>query len=144
MKTGSILFGIIGTVAISFAVTNIRNLKTNITIDESKETKIAIKEEPKIKREELYGIYVVKNDKNTKLSLNNDGTYSLTINVCDNYISLNGAYEIRDTKLKLYNRNFDYDDLLENNELSFELIDKGKIKSEESLICTPQGTLFEK
>ena len=145
MKTSSILFGIIGTVAVSFAATNIKEMKTKAIVDESAETKIAIKEEiKKTKRDDLYGIYLVKSDKNTKLSLNDDGTYQLVINVCDNYLSLNGTYEIRDTKLKLYNSNYDYDDLDGNTELTFEIVDRDTIKSEESLICTPQETLFEK
>ncbi len=141
MKTSSILFGIIGTVAASFAVTNIKEIKTEAITDETKEIKVAI---TKPKRDDLFGTYYVKSDKTARLTLNNDGTYHLTINVCDDYLYLTGNYDIRDTKLKLYNNNSDYDDLAGNSELTFEIVDEKVIKSEESLICTPQETLFEK
>lgn len=145
MKTSSILFGIIGTLAVSFAATNIKGLEKQTVINDATEPEIAIKEDSsKSNKNELYGIYSSKNDKNTRLTLNDDGTYFLTINVCDNYLSLTGTYEIGESKLKLINDNYDYEDLNGNVELTFSIIDKGIIKSDESLICTPQDTLFEK
>ena len=145
MKSSSILFGIIGTLAVSLAATNIKGLEKQEIVNDIIEPKTAIKEDSyKNNKNELYGIYTSKNDKKTRLTLNDDGTYFLTINVCDNYLSLTGTYEIGESKLKLVNDNYNYEDLNGNVELTFSIIDNGKIKSDESLICTPQDTLFEK
>ena len=87
---------------------------------------------------------MVKDDKHVKLTLNDNGTYSLAINVCENYLLLSGNYELRDSKLILKNTNEMYEDLIGNEELSFTIIDNKSISSDESLVCTVQKTLFEK
>ena len=96
------------------------------------------------KKSDLIGTYTVKSDKKSFISLNNDGTYNLTINVCNDYLTLSGTYELRDSKLILKNNINDYDDLNNNKELNFTIIDSNKIKSDENLVCIPQETLFEK
>ena len=56
-----------------------------------------------------------------------------------------GKYELMDSKLKLYNEsNLMYEDLAGNMELSFTIVNDNTIKSLEKLVCTEEGTLFEK
>ncbi len=141
MKSSSLFLGLIGTVAIAFVTTNINNVQTKIY---DSDAPLHIEEKRVLKKNDLLGTYIVKNDKNTKLTLNNDGTYSLSINVCEKYLELSGRYELTDTKLKLKNSADSYDDLNGNEELSFTIVDEKSIKSDESLVCTTQETLFEK
>ena len=144
MRSNSLFFGIIGTIAAAFAATNAKSLQTNASITNPDGNIIVTETVSAPKKNDLLGTYTVKNDKNTKLTLKNDGTYSLTINVCEKYLLLSGNYELRDTKLVLKNTNEDYGDLIENNELSFTILDDHTITSDESLVCTTQKTLFEK
>lgn len=141
MKNNSLFFGIIGTIAIAFAVTNVNSMQTKIYYGDKDPNLI---EKRVLKKNDLLGTYTVKGDKNSNISLNNDGTYSLTINVCEKYLTLKGEYELADTKLKLKNNNYLYDDLDGNEELYFTIVDGNTIKSDESLVCTTQETLFEK
>lgn len=145
MRRNSLFFGIIGTFTVALAAVNVKGLQTNLNFSKIhydisiKESKISIP-----KKKDLLGTYHVKNDKNVKLSLNDNGTYNLTINVCHNYILLTGTYELRDTKLVLNNNSSYHEDLLGNEELSFTIIDNNQIRLEESLVCTSEKTLFEK
>lgn len=68
------------------------------------------------KKNDLIGTFAVKSDKRSIISLNDDGTYNLTINVCNDYLTLSGTYELRDSKLILKNNINDYDDLNNNKE----------------------------
>ena len=145
MRRNSLLFGIIGTFTVAFAAVNVKGLQTNLHFSKKiddisiKEANISIP-----KKKDLLGTYRVKNDKSVTLSLNDNGTYNLTINVCHNYILLTGTYELRNTKLVLNNNSSYHDDLLGNEELSFTIIDNNQIRLEESLVCTSEKTLFEK
>ena len=145
MKSNSLFFGIIGTLAVGFATVNAKSLQTNINITDSNEKGIIVAETVKApKKNELLGTYVVKKDRNSKLTLKNDGTYSLTINVCEKYLLLTGTYDLRDSKLILHNNSNYHEDLEGNAELTFTIIDETSITSDESLVCTTQNTLFEK
>ena len=140
MKGSSLLFGIIGTIIIALT-TGINGL---LPVNEIEDKPLFMEEKRVLKKVDLLGTYIVKDDKNVKLTLKNDGTYELTISVCEKYITLNGRYELTDTRLKLKNTANSYDDLEGNEELSFTIMGDNLIKSDESLICTVQGTLFEK
>ena len=140
MKGSSLLFGIIGTIIIALT-TGINGLQP---VNEIEDKPLFMEEKRVLKKVDLLGTYIVKDDKNVKLTLKNDGTYELTISVCEKYITLNGRYELTDTRLKLKNTANSYDDLEGNEELSFTIMGDNLIKSDESLICTVQGTLFEK
>ncbi len=143
-KGGSVLFGIIGTLTIFLATTNVNSMQNAVAnnIDDGN----AIIPETRVipKKDDLLGTYIVKDDKSANLILRNDGTYALTINVCDDYLLLTGNYELRDSKLKLYNSSSLYEELEGNEELTFTIIDENTIKSDESLVCTVQETLFVK
>ena len=144
MRKSSLFFGNIGTVTVAAAAVNVKSLQTNVglaPIDEEY-TIHSLANIPK--KQDLIGTYTVKDDKQVKLTLNDNGTYSLAINVCENYLFLSGNYELRDSKLILKNTNEMYDDLIGNEELSFTIINNSSISSDESLICTVQKTLFEK
>lgn len=144
MRSNSLFFGIIGTFAVALAATNVKNVQTNASIT-NQDDNVIVEEAISIpKKQELLGTYIVKNDKNTKLTLKNDGTYSLTINVCEKYLLLSGTYELRDSKITLKNSSNYHEDLSGNEELSFTIIDNKTIMSDESLVCTTQETLFEK
>ena len=144
MRSNSLFFGIIGAFAAAFAATNVESLQTNTSITNHDGNVIVTESVSIPKKHDLLGTYVVKDDKNTKLTLKNDGTYSLTINVCEKYLLLTGTYELRDSKLKLSNDSTYHKDLDGNEELSFTILDAKTIKSDESLVCTVQETLFEK
>jgi len=107
---------------------NSRNMTRDVTVDE------------------ISGLYVVKKDKDSKLQLNEDGTYNLNLNICDGYLELQGVYELRDKKLYLINRVSydDYENLKENEELHFTILDENTIRLEEDLVCVFRETLFEK
>ena len=96
--------------------------------------------------DELNGVYSVKGDKNSKLLLNENGTYSLNINICEGYLELQGVYEIRDKNLYLINRTSyeDYPNLNNNEEFHFTILDDNTVKLEEDLVCLFRETLFEK
>jgi len=136
VKTNLVIFLIIGVFFFTFAIKNVNsetmiyksvdNISNNIP-----------------RKEDLVGKYLVKSDKKSNLTLNEDGTYSLMINVCNDYYLLSGNYELRDTKLILKNNSSEYEDLKENSELNFTIIDGNTIKNEESLVCITQGTIFE-
>ena len=99
-----------------------------------------------LKTTDVTGVYTVKKDKNSRVLLNDDGTYSLNLNVCDGYLELNGQYEVRDKNIYLINRNNyeDYPSLTNNEELHFEIVDEKTIELEEDLVCLFGETLFEK
>ena len=144
MSSRGLFFGIIGTIAATTTAVIVKSLQTNINlidIDDnySIQSRINIP-----KKKDLLGTFIVKNDKRVKLTLEDSGIYSLTINVCDSYLLLSGGYELRESKLILKNTNNNYEDLFGNEELSFTIIDNHTILSDESLVCTTQKTLFEK
>lgn len=144
MRSNSLFIGIIGTIAAFITAANVKSLGTNISITNQKDDSIIATETSIPKKNQLLGTYVAKNDKNTKLILKNDGTYSLTIDVCEDYLLLTGKYELRDSNLKLHNNSKYHEDLDGNEELSFTILDENTIISNESLVCTTQETLFEK
>ncbi len=96
--------------------------------------------------EDVSGSYEVKKDKNSKLVLIEDGTYSLNLNICGGYLELQGVYEIRDKHLYLLNRVMydDFEDLKDNEEIKFTIVDENTVKLEEDLECVFRETLFEK
>jgi len=96
--------------------------------------------------DDVTGSYSVKDDSNSKLLLNEDGTYSLNLNICSGYLELKGVYELRDKNIYLINRTSyeDYENLRENEEFHFLVVDDNTIKLDENLECELQGTLFEK
>lgn len=96
--------------------------------------------------EDVSGSYEVKKDKNSKLELIEDGTYSLNLNICGGYLELQGVYEIRDKHLYLLNKvkYEDFEDLKDNEEIKFTIVDENTIKLEEDLECVFRETLFEK
>ena len=96
--------------------------------------------------DDVSGSYIVKKDKNSKLQLNEDGTYNLNLNICNGYLELSGIYEIRDKNLYLINRVSydDYENLKENEEFHFGIVDENTIRLEEDLECVFRETLFEK
>lgn len=144
MRSNSLFIGIIGTIAAFLTAANVKSLGTNISITNQKDDSIIATETSIPKKNQLLGTYVAKNDKNTKLILKNDGTYSLTIDVCEDYLLLTGKYELRDSNLKLHNNSKYHEDLDGNEELSFTILDENTIISNERLVCTTQETLFEK
>jgi hypothetical protein len=146
VKGNSVFFLIIGTFILSFLTNNFDGrLSPAFGIHLKDKNDIASIEEQDVPiKNKLIGTYVVQEDKLTKLDINEDGSYALTINVCEKYIELFGNYEIRDTKIKLINSNYSYDDLNGNEELTFLIVDDNTLKAEESLVCVPQETLFEK
>ena len=144
MRSNSLFLGIVGTFAVAVATTSINNFRANASIT-NQDDNVIVKESVSIpKKKDLLGTYIVKNDKNTKLTLKDDGTYSLTINVCKKYLLLTGTYDLRDSKLTLKNKSKYHEDLNGNEELSFTIIDDKTIKSDESLVCTSQETVVEK
>lgn len=144
MRNSSLFFGIIGTVAVAFTAVNVKSLQTNLSLTNSSDD-INIQDYVNVpKKKDLLGTFKVKSDKHVELTLAENGTYSLSINVCEKYLLLSGDYELRDSKLVLKNTNEEYDDLFENTELSFTIVDDHTITSDESLVCTTQKTLFEK
>ena len=96
--------------------------------------------------EDVSGSYEVEKDKNSKLVLIEDGTYSLNLNICGGYLELQGVYEIRDKHLYLLNKvkYEDFEDLKDNEEIKFTLVDENTIKLEEDLECVFRETVFEK
>ena len=99
-----------------------------------------------ISTNEIYGVYNVKGDQNTKLVINEDGTYSLNLDICSGHLELKGVYELRDKKLYLINRTSyeEFENLNNNSEFHFTVNDDDTIKLEEDLECVFRGTLFEK
>ena len=95
---------------------------------------------------DVTGTFTVKDDKNSKLLLNEDGTYSLNINICEGYLELQGVYELRDKNLYLINRTSyeEFPNLYENEEFHFTVLDDETVKLEEDLVCLFRDTLFEK
>ena len=146
MKINNLFFGIIGMAAVAILAVQVdMHSLTAMGVSKINDIDVTTKEIVEIpKKKNLLGTYIVKNDKNSKLTFNDDGTYVLTINVCEKYLDITGTYEIRDSKIKLYNSEYSYDDLNNNEELTFTIIDEKTLKSDESLVCTPQETLFEK
>lgn len=143
MDVKHLFFGVIGAVVFVLLATNAQTLQTSL-VSASELENIKTIETKTFKKNDLTGTYLVKKDKNSKLELRNDGTYYLNINVCENYLLITGKYEIRDSKIILYNTNYSYDDLNGNDELTFTILDDKTIKSDESLVCTIQETLFER
>lgn len=144
MKTNGFIIGIIGTLTLAATAINVKSLQTNLSLASLEDDYTVLDLSNIPKKQDLLGTYTVKNDKHVQLTLNDNGTYSLSINVCNDYLLLSGTYELRNTKLVLNNSNEDYDDLIKNEELTFTIVDSNNITSDESLICTMQETLFEK
>ncbi len=144
MRSSGLFFGIIGTLTVAFTAVNVKSLQTNLNLTNDNEdfTVQALVNIPK--KKDLLGTFRVKNDKHASLTLEDNGTYSLYINVCNDYLLLSGSYELRDSKLILKNTNESYNDLVGNSELSFTIVDNHTITSDESLVCTTQKALFEK
>ena len=96
--------------------------------------------------DDIYGTYNVKGDQNTRLVINEDGTYSLNLDICSGHLELKGVYELRDKNLYLINRTSyeEYENLSDNTEFHFTVNDDDTIRLEENLECVFSGTLFEK
>ena len=144
MKTNGFIIGIIGTLTIAATAINVKSLQTNLSMASLEDDYTVLELSNIPKKNDLLGTYTVKNDKHVSLTLNDNGIYYLSINVCDNYLLLSGNYELRNSKLVLKNINKDYYDLVGNEELTFTIVDSNNIISDESLVCTTQETLFEK
>ena len=144
MKTNGFIIGIIGTLTLAATAINVKSLQTNLSLASLEDDYTVLNLSNIPKKQDLLGTFTVKNDKHVQLTLNDNGTYSLSINVCNDYLLLSGTYELRNTKLVLNNSNEDYDDLIKNEELTSTIVDSNNITSDESLICTMQETLFEK
>ena len=144
MKTNGFILGIIGTLTVAATAINVKSLQTNLDLASLEDDYTVLELASIPKKQDLLGTYIVKNDKHVKLTLDDYGYYSLSINVCDSYLLLSGTYELRNSKLILKNSNNQYDDLIRNEELSFTIKDSNSIISDESLVCTTQETLFEK
>ena len=144
MKTNGFILGIIGTLTVAATAINVKSLQTNLDLASLEDDYTVLELASIPKKQDLLGTYTVKNDKHVKLTLDDYGYYSLSINVCDSYLLLSGTYELRNSKLILKNSNNQYDDLIRNEELSFTIKDSNSIISDESLVCTTQETLFEK
>ena len=99
-----------------------------------------------LKSTDVTGMYTVKKDKNSRLLLNENGTYNFNINVCDGYLELTGQYEVRDKNIYLINKVIyeDYPSLKDNEEFHLSIIDENTIELEEDLVCLFGETLFEK
>ena len=102
VRRSSLFFGIIGTLFAGYAASNVKMLQTSIYYSDKP---LDFIEKTVIKKDDLLGNYKVKDDKTSNISLYDDGTYSLTINVCEKYVTLKGEYELADSKLKLKNNN---------------------------------------
>ena len=144
MRNNGFILGIIGTLTIAATAINVKSLQTNLNMASLEDDYTVLELSNIPKKNDLLGTYTVKKDKHVSLNLYDNGTYSLSINVCDNYLLLSGTYELRNSKLVLKNTNKDYYDLIENEELTFTIVDSNNIISDESLVCTTQETLFEK
>ena len=144
MKTNGFIIGIIGTLTVAATAMNVKSLQTNLDYASLEDDYTVLDLATIPKKQDLLGTYRVKQDKHVELTLNDNGIYTLSINVCDNYLFMTGTYELRNSKLILRNTNEDYNDLVGNQELSFTIIDSNTIVSDESLVCTTQKTLFEK
>ena len=144
MKTNGFILGIIGTLTIAATAINVKSLQTNLNYATLEDDYTILELSSIPKKQDLLGTYTVKSDKHVELTLDDYGYYSLSINVCDNYLLLSGPYELKKLKLILKNTNDQYDDLIRNEELTFTIIDSNTITSDESLVCTTQETLFEK
>ena len=143
MRSNVLFIIIIGVVSLFITIPHIDALKTSINITKEKDIFVArTKETPK--KNQLIGTYTTENNKSVKLILGEDGNYSLTIDVCENYLVLSGTYELRDSVLKLHNTSNYHSDLNNNEELTFTIIDDKNLKLDESLVCTTQNTLFVK
>lgn len=143
MRSHSLFFIIVGVVSLFVTIPHIEALRTNVSTAKKDDIFVAkTKETPK--KNQLIGTYTTEKNKNVKLILDEDGNYSLTIDVCENYLVLSGTYELRDSMLKLHNTSDYHSDLSKNEELTFTIIDDKNIKLEESLVCTTQNTLFVK
>ena len=95
---------------------------------------------------EIFGTYIVKDDKTSKLIIKENGEYDLTVNLCNGYLNILGTYEKAGNKLRLINKNNynDYPSLEGNTEFSLTIIDENTIRLDEDLVCLFQNTLFEK
>ncbi len=143
MRSHSLFFIIVGVVSLFVTIPHIEALRTNVSMAKKDDIFVAkTKEAPR--KNQLIGTYTTEKNKNVKLILDEDGNYSLTIDVCENYLVLSGTYELRDSMLKLHNTSDYHSDLSKNEELTFTIIDDKNIKLEESLVCTTQNTLFVK
>ena len=138
MKTNGFILGIIGTLTVAATAINVKSLQTNLDLASLEDDYTVLELASIPKKQDLLGTYTVKNDKHVKLTLDDYGYYSLSINVCDSYLLLSGTYELRNSKLILKNSNNQYDDLIRNEELSFTIKDSNSIISDESLVCTTQ------
>ncbi len=128
-------FGIVVIIVLVFIFINYDNNSPNTT-SVSGDRSMTIQTVP--------GMYIVENDKNAFLSLNDDGTYYLNVNICQGYLELRGIYEVRTDKLVLINRNKypDYESLKNNEEINFSKIDN-KFILEEDIECMNRGTVFK-
>ena len=143
-KATGILAIILILIGVYFAVTENKEQKTankkpsNINIDKNTGTE----------KINILGDYVVKDDKNSKLIIKENGEYELHINLCHGYLETRGTYEKSNEKLRLHNSdinaNEEYPGLYQNTEFSFTIIDENTIRLDEDLVCLFQNTLFEK
>lgn len=127
------------------SVTDLSN-SLNTEIVDNKENNSDVDKSFNLINNNLFGVYTVKNDKKSFISITDDGSYSLTINKCDGYLTLEGTYEIRDKKLILNNSNVisDIDTLNNNENIDFQIIDSNSIVLSEDIACLYQNTLFER
>lgn len=95
---------------------------------------------------DIIGEFVVKDDKNSKLIIKDNGEYELNINLCNGYLTTTGKYELVENKLRLLNEKVynEYPSLKDNYEFSLSVVDDNTLRLEEDLVCLFQKTLFER
>lgn len=95
---------------------------------------------------DIIGEFIVKDDKNSKLIIKDNGEYELNINLCNGYLTTTGKYELVENKLRLLNEKVynEYPSLKDNYEFSLSVVDDNTLRLEEDLVCLFQKTLFER
>ena len=144
-NTESIFFQTIGLIAILIIVIGGYSLYTDKQ-NKKDDNDSGMNKSPIIEKINVIGTYKVKKDKNSKLIIKEHGEYELSINLCSGYLTINGRYEQIDKSLRLINdmNNEEYENLNNNREISFTIVDENTIRLDEDLECLHQKTLFEK
>lgn len=150
-KVESISFKVARVIVILFIISGLYfvisgNVKNKEVVDENSINKNNINKNNKTEKININGTFIVKDDKNSKLIINDNGEYELFINSCQGYLKVTGKYSIIENKLRLINKEEykEYPTINENKEFSLTIIDEETIKLDEELLCLFQGTLFEK
>lgn len=129
----------------------IKELKDQLIKQENNKDEISkVEIEPELEVKEEYFVshssVWMKPDPLTTLVLEDDGTFSMNVNVCSGVGSINGKYTKNDNQIILNDIEYSFTGFVGDNleSITFDFQDEGNLKINNQVGCVFEGSIFSK